>query len=138
MRGIGKGKALQQPALHTAHWHCALCTGTVRDTILPPACLLGRHSGIALMMLFAMHSRLQVALPAATARMASTCVASQPSRSSLLASYPSPAAPFCRVAVEAVLPMRAVAETLNDVRPEMRELRAVVLGPFLMAGGMAG
>jgi hypothetical protein len=37
-------------------------------------------------------------------------------------------------AVEAELPMRVFVEDLNDARPDMRALKAIMLGPFLMAG----
>lgn len=34
--------------------------------------------------------------------------------------------------------MRVAAEPLNDARPELRQLRAIMLGPFLMAGACTG
>lgn len=34
--------------------------------------------------------------------------------------------------------MRVVAEELNDARREMRALKAIMLGPLLMAGALGG
>jgi hypothetical protein len=40
--------------------------------------------------------------------------------------------------IEAEMPMRFSVEDLNDDRAEMQALKAVMMGPLLMAGGCAG
>lgn len=54
---------------------------------------------------------------------------------------PGIAAPSWRpimTAVEAVMPMRVVAEDLTDSRPQLAALKAIRMGPFLMAGTSGG